>query len=102
VTLDGHIPALLVGMPVDIAGGVPAYVLLVPKTAARVMWRSLLSFTWVEPVGRTAVLGTWSQLPWAQRLDSTDVVEIAEQDLRAWGLLRRGNDFVGARGILEG
>lgn len=99
VTLDGHIPALLMGMPLDIAAGMPSYVLLVPRVAARIMWRSLLSFTWVEPVGRNAVLDAWSQLPWKQRLDSTDVVEIAEQDLRAWGLLRRGDDFVGARGI---
>ena len=99
VTLDGHIPALLMGMPLDIAAGTPSYVLLVPKVAARIMWRSLLSFTWVEPVGRNAVLDAWSQLPWMQRLDSADVVEISEQDLRAWGLLRRGNDYVGARGI---
>ena len=99
VTLDGNIPALLMGMPLDIAAGTPSYVLLVPKVAARIMWRSLLSFTWVEPVGRNAVLDAWSQLPWMQRLDSADVVEISEQDLRAWGLLRRGNDYVGARGI---
>jgi aminomethyltransferase len=43
----------------------------------------------------------WSRQPWSQALDSTDVVELSEQGLRAWGLLRRGNDFVGARGILE-
>lgn len=102
VTLDGHIPALIAGVPLDTAAGVASYVLLVPKAAARVMWRSLLSFSWVEPVGRSAVLQAWSKLPWSRALDSTDVVEISEQDLRAWGLLRHGNDFVGARGIHEG
>lgn len=101
VTLDGHIPALVAGVPLDTAAGLASYVLLVPKTAARVVWRSLLSFTWVEPVGRDAVLEAWSRLPWSRPLDSTDVVEISEQDLRAWGLLRHGDDFVGARGIHE-
>ena len=99
VTLDGHIPALVAGVPQDIAARAASYVLLVPRAVARVVWRSLLSFAWVEPVGRTAVLGSWSGLPWAQALDSTGVVEIGEQDLRAWGLLRCGDDFVGARGI---
>lgn len=102
VTLDGHIPALVAGVPLDIAAGEASYVLLVPKTAARVVWRSLLSFNWVQPLGRTAVLDAWSRLPLSRALDSKDVVEISEQDLRAWGLLRHSDDFVGARGIHEG
>lgn len=101
VTLDGHIPALVVNAPLADSGKGTSYVLLVPPTVARVVWRSLLSFTWVEPLGRSAVVDGWSRQPWSQALDSTDVVELSEQGLRAWGLLRRGNDFVGARGILE-
>lgn len=102
VTLDSHIPALVAGIPLDIADGNASYVVFVPKTAARVVWRSLLSFTWVQPVGRNAVLDVWSRLPWSQAIDSKDVVEIGEQNLRAWGLLRHGTDFVGARGIHKG
>lgn len=98
VSLDGHIPALLVGLPFG-EKGVAAYALLVHQAAARTVWRSLLSFNWIEPVGRAAVLSAWSSLPWSKALDSSDVVELGEQDLRAWGLLRPGSDFVGARGI---
>ncbi len=100
VSLDGHIPALAMGLPLD-GAGVTSYVLLVHQGAVRVVWRSLLSFEWVMPVGRNAVLEAWSRHPWTRPLESSDVVEIGEQNLRNWGLLRPGNDFVGARGIRE-
>ena len=63
VTLDGHIPALLVGMPVDIAGGVPAYVLPRPKDSrTRDVAKPPLVYLG-RARGPTAVLGTWSQPP---------------------------------------
>lgn len=78
----------------------PALLLLVPPPSARVLWRSLLSFTEVEPIGHAA-LGRRLQdaLPWEERLGKDAPAAVSYDELSAWGIVRSELDFVGARGL---
>lgn len=94
--LDGRITTIVCALDLP----QPAYLVLVPPIYARAIWRSLLSFGSVMPVGHAA-LRTWmargtavlSQLPVPDRLT------IGEGELRASGMVREGMDFIGARGL---
>lgn len=89
-----RIHCLIVALPVD----TPAWLLLVPPQAARVLWRSFLSFPVVTPVGRRAVdLWLGRELSWYARVQGTDKLTLPTQELRDAGLIRTGSDFVGAR-----
>ena len=77
----------------------PAYLVLVPVGAARVLWRSLLSFTEVEPIGHVRLRSLLSrQLPWAEEIEG-DPRQPARADLESWGVVRPSSDFVGARAL---
>lgn len=76
----------------------PCYLLLVPPARARVLWRSLLSFTEVEPAGHRQLLSLCEKaLPWAPVLATDDAVRPGRSRLASWGLVRPEDDFVGAR-----
>lgn len=97
-TLD-HIPAFVIGLP-DAAGARPGYVLLVAPPSAVVLWRSLLSFSEVKPVGHDAVSSMLeSDLPWGGLLAKRGIAETSRDELTGWHLLREGNDFVGQRAL---
>ncbi|MGN8688596.1 hypothetical protein ACTND8_01630 [Atopobiaceae bacterium HCP3S3_F7] len=105
IALDGRIASLVAR--VDPAGA-PAYLLLVPPDDARAVWRSLLSFESVAPVGAEALRQHLAdRLPWASWLGvvGSDVANagtegpLAARDLVAVGLARPQMDFVGARGL---
>lgn len=78
----------------------PCYLVLVPPAFARVLWRSLLSFESVRPLGveDLSKLVT-SALPWAESLGSSDRIELSADLLLEHGLVRDTGDFVGARGL---
>lgn len=77
-----------------------AYLLLVPPVHAVQLWRSLLSFTEVSPIGRTSLRHiAHSKLPWSQRLQTTDATRLTSEDLASANLVRNTQDFVGARGL---
>lgn len=96
VLLDA-IPALVARVPVIDA---EAYLLLVPAPSARAIWRSLLSFAEVSPVGVEAVRELFaSRLPWAAALSAPGPVALGRAELEGWGIVRAGDDFVGARGL---
>lgn len=81
--------------------GTPAYLLLVPPASARVLWRSLLSFTEVSPIGHRALRSLLSrELPWASELDGSGPVRVSREALEGWGILRGGAGFVGARSLV--
>ncbi len=81
-------------------GDVPCYVILVPPVHAVALWRSLLSFTNVTPVGRDAVRCiAHEKLPWSRMLEPGDRVRRTPQELEAWGILRHDETYVGARGL---
>ncbi|MDO4536689.1 MAG: hypothetical protein Q4B54_00880 [Coriobacteriales bacterium] len=98
------IPCIVVGLPKAQAQGKATgemrYLLFVPPQRARALWRSLLSFAEMSPRGWQ---GTSEELercyPWRARLAESDVLQLGAQDLQAQGLLRSGQDFVGARGL---
>ena len=52
------------------------------------------------PVGRQAV-GAWlaRQLAWYALLSGTDGIKLPARELRSYGLVRPGSDFVGARSL---
>lgn len=75
------------------------YLVFVPPAAARRLWRSLLSFPQVAPVGHTALRSHLTTLPWGDLLGETDIVRPDIDLLAAQGLLRRGGDFVGSRAL---
>ena len=95
--LDGHITSIV--MRPDLPGD-PNYLLLVPPAYARVLWRSLLSFNTVTPVGYQAHL-SWrgSVLPSLSRLDELDRLSMFPAELSHDGLIRLEHDFIGARGL---
>lgn len=98
-TLD-HIPAFVIGLP-DVAGAQPGYVLLVAPPSAAALWRSLLSFPDVEPVGHDAVSSMLeNNLPWGSLLAGRGIVKTSRDELTGWHLLRDDNDFVGQRALL--
>ena len=82
-------------------GAAPAaYLVLVPPVSARVLWRSLLSFSEVAPAGLgTLRVALEEILPWGALSASHEHVRVGRSELAAWGLVRDTDDFVGARGL---
>lgn len=77
-----------------------AFIVLVPPARARVLWRSLLSFTEVAPVGLPAIGRALTDgLPWSALLDHAGPERLSRDTLARWGLVRDGRDFVGARSL---
>lgn len=78
----------------------PCYLLFVPPVHAKALWRSLLSFTEVTPVGQE---GLWrlvdEALPWAHATRANGVMRLGRGELLGWGLVRQTGDYVGARGL---
>ena len=94
------IPAVVASMP-GCPQGLDAYVVFVPEGSARILWRSFLSFQQVSPAGSQmllALLESWFE--WMPRIADSDLIRINADELRQWGLLRGGQDFVGARALL--
>ncbi len=91
------IPCIVVSVGLDTT---PAYLLLVPPSRAVALWRSLLSFSEVEPVGRKTLEGLFaSKLPWVSCLSHEGTLRLDEKTLADDGLLRSNRSFVGARGL---
>lgn len=76
------------------------YALLVPPAYAQVLWRSFLSFTYVEPMGIEA-FEQWLPIraTWLEALQSTERIEPDVSHLVADKLVRAGDGFVGARAL---
>lgn len=82
------------------AGAIAGFVLLVPPASARVLWRSLLSFQEVAPVGTRALRELAREaLPWGPELAQDGPRRVSRERLGAWGLLRDGDGYVGARAL---
>ena len=74
---------------------------MVPPVHTVILFRSLLSFEVVHPLGRKQLLEALKMyLPWFSELVSHTKVVIAKDKLEGWGLLRDSDDFIGARGEL--
>jgi aminomethyltransferase len=64
------------------------------------MWRSLLSFPSVSPLGTTGLAARVDQaLPWMPSLGVTDTLRLEAAELLSHGLVREEGGFIGARGI---
>lgn len=99
LTLDA-MPAIVVALPEPLRDGL---LLLVSPAHARVLWRSLLSFPEVTPIGKAALArGLEQDLGWWAGLSATDVIRPTRERLEGWGLLRSTSDFIGARALGEG
>ena len=97
--LDGRIPTIVSCLELLDA---TCYLLLVPPAMARVMWRSLLSFESVTPVGVDGARELLREaLPWASRLSAGERVELTRAELSGAGLMRDGGGFIGGRGLAE-
>ena len=95
--LDGRIATLTTSLE---AAGEHLYVILVQPQYARVIWRSLLSFESVRPTGADELWALLSEaMGWGDRLDSTDRLRLGRDVLLDWGVVRRGDGFIGARGL---
>ena len=96
--LDQTIPALVANVSTK---KVPAYLVMVPPVHTVILFRSLLSFETVHPLGhKQLVEGLKTYLPWFSELASNTKVVVAKDKLEGWGLLRASDDFIGARGDL--
>lgn len=96
--LDGRIHTLVSCLTL---ADQPCYLLMVPPNEARVLWRSLLSFNEVTPVGLKSLLHRLGEaLPWASEvLGTNDRVKLPATKLEGYDLVRDESDFVGARGL---
>ena len=96
--LDQTIPALVANVSTK---KVPAYLVMVPPVHTVILFRSLLSFETVHPLGyKQLVEGLKTYLPWFSELARNTKVVVAKDKLEGWGLLRASDDFIGARGDL--
>ncbi|MBF0908357.1 MAG: aminomethyl transferase family protein [Atopobium sp.] len=96
--LDQTIPALVANVSTK---KVPAYLVMVPPVHTVILFRSLLSFEMVHPLGHKQLIeGLKSYLPWFSELATNTKVVVAKDKLEGWGLLRASADFIGARGDL--
>ena len=96
--LDQTIPALIANVSTK---KVPAYLAMVPPVHTVILFRSLLSFEMVHPLGHKQLIeGLKSYLPWFSELATNTKVVLAKDKLEGWGLLRASADFIGARGDL--
>ena len=96
--LDQTIPALVANVSTK---KVPAYLVMVPPVHTVILFRSLLSFETVHPLGyKQLIEGLKTYLPWFSELASNTKVVVAKDKLEGWGLLRTSDDFIGARGDL--
>lgn len=97
VHLDA-IPALVARLPGE--PGAPAFLVLAPSASARVLWRSLLSFNEVAPVGHEALRSLCARrLPWGAALARPGRERVGRATLERWGVVRDEGDFVGARAL---
>lgn len=84
-------------------GREPAYVVLVPPAHAIALWRSLLSFTEVTPLGRSSLRSlVHRSLPWTAQMRAGDSVRMSASELKHAGLVRSDSTYVGARGLTNG
>ena len=96
--LDQTIPALIANVSTK---KVPAYLVMVPPVHTVILFRSLLSFEMVHPLGHKQLIeGLKTYLPWFSELATNTKVVVAKDKLEGWGLLRTSADFIGARGDL--
>ena len=96
--LDQTIPALVANVSTK---KVPAYLVMVPPVHTVILFRSLLSFETVHPLGHKQLIeGLKTYLPWFSELASNTKVVVAKDKLEGWGFLRASDDFIGARGDL--
>lgn len=96
--LDQTIPALVANVSTK---KVPAYLAMVPPVHTVILFRSLLSFEMVHPLGHKQLIeGLTTYLPWFSELATNTKVVLAKDKLEGWGLLRASADFIGARGDL--
>lgn len=101
---EGQVANVMLDKIETLAVGVPGldgcWILMVPATRARVLWRSFLSFETVRPVGRVVLSGRLREsLPWYGALESPDQIHPTAKELRDQGLMRLDRDFIGARGL---
>ena len=77
----------------------PAYLVLAPVASSRILWRSLLSFAEVAPIGHRRLRELLDRhLPWAGALG--DASSPARRSALAnWGLVRGDDAFVGSRAL---
>lgn len=96
MTLD-RIPSIVTTAPTTDG---TCHMVMVPPANARAIWRSLLSFDEVVPVGEEAlVVHAEGQLGWLGWVEDTDRVVPTAQELEGFGLVRTEGGFVGARAL---
>lgn len=95
--LDGRISCVCIATEL---ADEKCYLLMVPPNLARVIWRSLLSFQSVSPVGLSQLwAAARDAAPWLDALATTDKLSLSRADLESWGIVRDGSDFIGGRAL---
>lgn len=98
--LDGHIHAIVACTLVD---NLECFTLFVAPHEASTLWRSLLSFKEVVPIGLSTIAELFTEATnWYAYLDTTDALRLDVALLAREGLVRNTNDFVGARALGTG
>ncbi|MEY8436505.1 hypothetical protein AAK967_02005 [Atopobiaceae bacterium 24-176] len=84
-------------------GSFSPYLVVAPNAFAQVLWRSLLSFPNVSPVGTSAVWGRVAdEAPGLVDFLDEPMARRTPKDLGLQGLLRPGDSYIGARALANG
>ena len=95
VPFDG-VPCVLAHLPVPFTD---AWIVFCPTSFAVSLFRSFLSFTYVNPEGPATLAALLELLPWGRSLATDDRIEAGPEELSAWGLVRGDGGFIGERGL---
>ena len=78
-----------------------AFIVFAPPAFSVRLFRSFLSFPYVNPQGSKALAHILSDMPWSGLLKGSDRMEVSAGELRGFGLTRPDADYIGARGLRD-
>lgn len=95
--LDARIAALIGHVPLK---DLDAYIVLVNPQQVQILWRSLLSFPMVVPIGEADLIQILShELPWLRASHNVDETSISQDVHNVHGFVRSSRDFIGGQAL---
>lgn len=95
--LDARIAALIGHIPLK---DLDAYIVLVNPQQVQILWRSLLSFSMVVPIGEADLMRILShELSWLSASHNVDETSISQDIHNVHGFVRSSRDFIGGQAL---
>ncbi len=95
--LDARIATLIGHVPLK---DLDAYIVLVNPQQVQILWRSLLSFPMVVPIGEADLIQILShELSWLRASHNVDKASISQDIHNVHGFVRSSRDFMGGQAL---